>query len=162
MIDGSWCPSRFQLVRGTSKSIQCAPKLRPIRLTDYRPPDWLIESVDLDVSLDPTATRIHAKLKIKPNSASGPVPLVLDGDELKLVSLALDGEPPPAESFVAKPDNLTMRNRRTGRLRSRSTPPSIPQRILDSWASTGPARPIALNARRRVFGALPFFLTGRT
>ena len=83
-------------------------ELRPIRLTDYRAPDWLIESVDLDVSLDPTATRIHAKLKIKPNSASVPVPLVLDGDELKLVSLALDGKPLPAESFVARPDKLTI------------------------------------------------------
>jgi len=29
-----------------------AEELRPIRLTDYRTPDWLIESVDLDVSLD--------------------------------------------------------------------------------------------------------------
>jgi aminopeptidase N len=83
-------------------------ELRPIRLTDYRPPDWLIESVDLDVSLDPTETRIHAKLKIKPSSAGAPVPLVLDGDELKLVSLALDGEPLPAESFAATPDRLTI------------------------------------------------------
>ena len=83
-------------------------ELRPIRLTDYRAPDWLIESVDLDVSLDPTATRVHAKLKIKPNSASAPAPLVLDGDELKLVSLALDGKPLPAESFVARPDKLTI------------------------------------------------------
>jgi aminopeptidase N len=83
-------------------------ELRPIRLTDYRAPDWLIESVDLDVSLDPTATRVHAKLKIKPNSASAPAPLVLDGDELKLVSLALDGKPLPTESFVARPDKLTI------------------------------------------------------
>ena len=83
-------------------------ELSPIRLTDYRAPDWLIESVDLDVSLDPTATRVHAKLKIKPNSARPPAPLVLDGDELKLVSLALDGKPLPAESFVARPDKLTI------------------------------------------------------
>jgi aminopeptidase N len=81
---------------------------RPVRLTDYRPPDWLIEAVDLDVSLDPTATRVRAKLKIKPNSASAPSPLVLDGDELKLISLALDGKPLPAESFVATPDKLTI------------------------------------------------------
>jgi aminopeptidase N len=33
---------------------------------------------------------------------------VLDGDELKLVSLALDGKPLPAESFVARPDKLTI------------------------------------------------------
>ena len=27
---------------------------RPVRLEDYRPPDWLVETVDLDVSLHPT------------------------------------------------------------------------------------------------------------
>src|SRR5271154_172462 len=81
---------------------------RPIRLQDYRPPDWLIETVDLDVSLHPTATTVRAKLKLTPNSAGTPAPLVLDGDELKLKSLALDGKPLPAENFVATPDKLTI------------------------------------------------------
>ncbi len=81
---------------------------RPVRLQDYRPPDWLIETVDLDVSLNPTATTVRAKLKIKPNSAGAPAPLVLDGDELKLRSLALDGKPLPPENFVATPDRLTI------------------------------------------------------
>ena len=81
---------------------------RPIRLQDYRPPDWLIETVDLDVSLHPTATTVRAKLKLKPNSAGTPAPLVLDGEELKLKSLALDGKPLPAENFVATPDKLTI------------------------------------------------------
>src|ERR1700733_15281990 len=79
---------------------------RPIRLQDYRPPDWLIETVDLDVSLHPTATTVRAKLKFTPNSAGTPAPLVLDGEELKLKSLALDGKPLPAENFVATPDTL--------------------------------------------------------
>jgi aminopeptidase N len=79
---------------------------RTIRLKDYRPPDWLIETVALDVSLDPTATTVRAKLKLKPNAAGVPAPLVLDGDELKLVSLSLDGKPLPAENFVATPDRL--------------------------------------------------------
>jgi len=81
---------------------------RPIRLQDYRPPDWLIEAVDLDVSLHPTATTVRAKLKLTPNSAGTPAPLVLDGEELKLKSLALDGKPLPAENFVATPDKLTV------------------------------------------------------
>jgi aminopeptidase N len=81
---------------------------RPIRLQDYRPPDWLIETVDLDVSLDLHATTVRAKLKISPNSAGAPAPLVLDGDELTLRSLALDGKPLPAENFVATPDRLTI------------------------------------------------------
>jgi aminopeptidase N len=81
---------------------------RPIRLQDYRPPDWLIETVELDVSLDPHATRVRAKLKVKPNGSGAPAPLILDGDELKLQSLALDGTPLPAESYVATPDKLTI------------------------------------------------------
>ncbi len=81
---------------------------RPIRLKDYRPPDWLIETVDLDVSLDPTATTVRAKLKLKPNSGGTPAPLVLDGEALELRSLALDGKPLPSDSFLATPERLTI------------------------------------------------------
>ena len=66
----------------------------PIRLQDYRPPDWLVDTVELDVSLDASATRVRAALLLKPNpKAAAPAPLVLDGDGLTLVSLKLDGEP---------------------------------------------------------------------
>ena len=81
---------------------------RPVRLQDYRLPDWLIETVDLDVSLDPNATRVRAKLTLKPNVAGAPAPLVLDGEELTLASLKLDGKPLPAENFVATADRLTI------------------------------------------------------
>jgi aminopeptidase N len=81
----------------------------PVSLKDYRAPDWLIETVDLDVSLDATATRVRAKLRLKPNRADAPpAPLVLDGEELKLRSLVLDGAPLPGDSFVATPDRLTI------------------------------------------------------
>ena len=81
---------------------------RPVRLQDYRPPDWLIEAVALDVSLDANASVVRAKLKLTPNSASSPAPLVLDGEELNLRSLAVDGKSLPAEAFVATPDRLTI------------------------------------------------------
>ena len=81
---------------------------RPVRLQDYRPPDWLIETVDLDVSLHPTATTIRAKLRIKPNAEGTPAPLVLDGEDLKLRSLALDGKPLASENFVVTADRLTI------------------------------------------------------
>ena len=42
----------------------------PVRLADYRPPDWLVETVDLDVALHPTATIVRARLKLKPNPAA--------------------------------------------------------------------------------------------
>jgi aminopeptidase N len=81
---------------------------RPVRLKDYRAPDWLIETVDLDVSLDPVATKVRAKLKLKPNGAGSPAPLVLEGEELKLVALAVDGTPLPPASYAATPDRLTI------------------------------------------------------
>src|SRR5215475_9396500 len=81
----------------------------PVRLEDYRPPDWLVETVDLDVSLDATATRVRAKLALRPNpKAAAPAPVVLDGDGLQLVSLKLDGNDLPSESYVATDDALTI------------------------------------------------------
>jgi len=81
---------------------------RPIRLKDYRPPDWLIDTVELDISLDAAATRVRAKLRLKPNGFSTPAPLVLDGEDLVLRSLAVDGKELPKESYVATPEQLTI------------------------------------------------------
>jgi aminopeptidase N len=82
---------------------------RPIRLSEYRPPDWLVETVDLDVKLHPTQTPVRSTLKLKPNPAAGaPAPLVLDGEGLILVSLKIDGAPVPSGGYVAGPDGLTI------------------------------------------------------
>src|SRR5262249_54202814 len=82
---------------------------RPVRLEDYRPPDWLVESVELDVSLDPTATQVRAALTLRPNgNGAAPAPLMLDGESLKLHALKLDGATLPPEQFVATPDRLTI------------------------------------------------------
>ena len=82
---------------------------RPVRLEDYRPPDWLVESVELDVCLDPTATQVRAALTLRPNgNGAAPAPLMLDGESLKLHALKLDGAALPPEQFVATPDRLTI------------------------------------------------------
>src|ERR1700719_40094 len=82
---------------------------RPVRLEDYRPPDWLVESVELDVSLDPTATRVRTALTLRPNgNGAAPAPLMLDGEALTLRALKLDGAALPPEQFVATPDQLTI------------------------------------------------------
>ncbi|MEA2939424.1 MAG: aminopeptidase, partial [Alphaproteobacteria bacterium] len=81
----------------------------PVRLQDYRPPDWLVDTVDLDVSLHATATRVRATLQIRPNPEAGaPAPLVLDGDGLTLAALSLDGAPLAADRYAATPDSLTI------------------------------------------------------
>ncbi|HEU4519654.1 MAG TPA: aminopeptidase N, partial [Microvirga sp.] len=80
-----------------------------IRLEDYRPSDFLIDRVELDVRLHPTATRVTATLAVRPNPAgrSGAA-LVLDGDELVLKALSVDGRSVPAGGFEAGPQGLTL------------------------------------------------------
>ena len=56
-----------------------------IRLEDYRPSDYLIETTDLSFSLQPDATVVRAKLGIRRREGVlADAPLTLDGDELVL------------------------------------------------------------------------------
>ena len=80
-----------------------------VRLEDYRPSDHLIDRVELDVRLDPHDTRVTARLAIRPNPAGRPdAPLVLDGDDLRLLALDLDGEPLAPAAFRVAPSALTL------------------------------------------------------
>ncbi|MCS0501120.1 aminopeptidase N [Ancylobacter mangrovi] len=82
---------------------------QPVRLTDYRPPDWLVDTVDLDVRLHPQATRVVVRLGMRPNPLGRPgAPIVLDGDELELKSVALDGAPLAGAGYAATPSSLTI------------------------------------------------------
>ncbi len=81
---------------------------RPIRLQDYRSPDWLVDEVRLDVSLHPTASRVRSELRLRPNPETAPAPIVFDGDGLTLETVLVDGKPLPDAAFVATPDRLTI------------------------------------------------------
>ena len=62
-----------------------------IRREDYRPPDWLVPAIRLDIDLDAERTRIRAALEVVRNGDHDR-PLRLDGDELELLSVAAPGE----------------------------------------------------------------------
>jgi aminopeptidase N len=80
-----------------------------VRLADYRPSDYLIDRVDLDMRLHPTETRVTATLALRPNPAGEPgAPLVLDGDELTLLAIALDGQPTGPGAIEVTPRSLTL------------------------------------------------------
>ncbi len=65
---------------------------RAIRLKDYRAPDYKISEIALDFILEPETTRVTATSKM---TRTGTGPLVLDGEQLKLVSVKIDGKPAP-------------------------------------------------------------------
>ncbi|HEY1933766.1 MAG TPA: aminopeptidase N [Acetobacteraceae bacterium] len=63
------------------------------RLADYRPPDFVVDSVDLAFDLDEAATRVTSRLALRRNPAAAPdAPLRLDGEALTLVQIARDGQ----------------------------------------------------------------------
>jgi aminopeptidase N len=76
------------------------PVGQPVRLVDYRVPDYLIDAVELDISLDRHTSRVTSTLAVRPNPAGETgVALDLDGDELVFVSAELDGAPLAAADF---------------------------------------------------------------
>src|SRR5579863_9739319 len=82
---------------------------QPVRLSDYRVPDYLIDHVELDVSLDIHATRVVSTLSLRPNPAGRQgEPLSLDGDELVFVSARLNGAPLDSAEFKADPSEFLM------------------------------------------------------
>jgi aminopeptidase N len=80
-----------------------------IRLEDYRPSDYLIETTDLDFILDPEATKVRARLGIRRREGvAADTPLKLDGDELTLDCVAVNGKKLADNSYTASPQQLVI------------------------------------------------------
>ncbi|MCW3797980.1 aminopeptidase N [Sphingomonas sp. BN140010] len=62
-----------------------------IHRADYRPPDWLVPAIALEFDLDPARTVVRARLEVARNGEHDRA-LRLDGEELELLSLAVDGQ----------------------------------------------------------------------
>ena len=85
------------------------PPPQAVRLADYRPPAFLIDAVDLDISLHRSKTRVVARLSIRRNPAGrAGAPLALDGDALVLRRAALDGAPLSPDAYAATPDSFVL------------------------------------------------------
>ncbi|MGE0223477.1 MAG: aminopeptidase N [Acetobacteraceae bacterium] len=63
-----------------------------VRLADYQPPAFLVDTVDLSFDLDEAATRVGSRLALRRNpDAPADAPLVLNGEALTLLRIARDG-----------------------------------------------------------------------
>ncbi|MGX1497919.1 aminopeptidase N [Labrenzia sp. MBR-25] len=80
-----------------------------IRLEDYKPPLYRIDKVALNVELTPNATRVTATLQVKrqPDTAAG-ASLVLDGDELSLAGIRLNGKTLDETAYTATAERLEL------------------------------------------------------
>src|SRR5580698_9611316 len=80
---------------------------QPVRLSEYKPPAFLIDEVLLEFQLEPNATRVKARLAIRRNGEHAE-PLVLDGVRLKPISVAIDGQALDAGACEVGEEQLTI------------------------------------------------------
>ncbi|MDE0694614.1 MAG: aminopeptidase N [Boseongicola sp.] len=64
-----------------------------VRLADYRPPSWLVDSVHLTFLLDPKATRVTSRIAFAPNPEASDRTFRLDGEGLRFIRAVIDGQP---------------------------------------------------------------------
>ncbi|HAA46165.1 MAG: aminopeptidase N [Halomonas sp. 54_146] len=73
---------------------------QPVYLSDYQPPAYRVTHTELTFDLDPAATRVKARLLMERHAeADANAPLVLNGEHLTLISLAIDATPLDASAY---------------------------------------------------------------
>jgi len=88
-------------------SASTAPKT--IYLKDYTVPPYLVDSVFLDFHLDEESTRVNSRLQMRRNpAATGGAALELDGQELELLSLKIDGRELAEEEYEIGEEELVI------------------------------------------------------
>ena len=78
-----------------------------VQLSDYTPYPFAVEQVDLRFDLDPDATRVRCEMRIRRTGAAGE-PLVLDGESLRLLAIALDGAPLQPSGYTVEEKRLVI------------------------------------------------------
>ncbi|HEY0877190.1 MAG TPA: aminopeptidase N, partial [Zeimonas sp.] len=82
-----------------------------VHRTAYTPPPWLVDDVRLVFDLDPRRTRVQALLSVRRNpqaAPDAPRALVLDGEQLELLDLRIDGRPLEPAAYRLDDRSLTI------------------------------------------------------
>lgn len=76
-----------------------------IKLADYTPYPFAIDQVEMMFDLEPNATTVRSKMQVRRLSAGD---LVLDGVELTLKSISIDGAALSSDAYQADDETLTL------------------------------------------------------
>lgn len=84
---------------------------KTILRTDYKVPPYLIDTVRLEFDLDAESTAVVNTMHVIPNAESAEryAPLFLNGEDLTLVSVAVNGAPLDEGAYTATPEGLEIR-----------------------------------------------------
>jgi aminopeptidase N len=80
---------------------------RAVRLQDYRAPDFHVSEIALNFVLDPETTKVTATTQIARNGKNS-APLVLNGEHMKLISVAIDGKKLAPAAYTLDEESLTI------------------------------------------------------
>ncbi|MFC3282963.1 aminopeptidase N [Litchfieldella rifensis] len=106
---------------------------QPIHLHDYQPPAYRVTHTELKFDLSPSATHVSARLHLErhPERQQEAPPLVLNGEHLTLLRIAIDGQELEAGEYAVDDETLTVH--------------AVPQRfLLDTEVEIDPAANTAL------------------
>ncbi|NNC37820.1 MAG: aminopeptidase N [Acidimicrobiales bacterium] len=79
------------------------------RLKDYKAPEFLTKTVDLKFELDPTKTIVTSTCHIQ-RSGEHTKDLRLDGEDIELVNISIDGKPLAKSQYSTTKSGLTIKN----------------------------------------------------
>ncbi len=86
------------------------PAPQAILLKNYTPPAYLVDSVDLRFELDPDATLVTARMAVRRNPLHpGAASMPLDGREVELVSVKVNGGTLGPADYALDDQSLTLR-----------------------------------------------------
>jgi aminopeptidase N len=78
-----------------------------VHLAEYKPTDFIVSHIDLNVILKPEQTSVQSCLHMTQRQGGGGK-LVLDGEELSLVAVAIDGRRLAAQDYTYAGNKLTI------------------------------------------------------
>ena len=76
-----------------------------IKLADYTPYPFAIDQVEMTFALEPSATKVHTKMQVRRRAAGA---FVLDGVQLTLDEIRLDGVELGTEAYSVQEESLTL------------------------------------------------------
>ena len=87
-----------------------------VKREDYAAPAYFVDTVELCFDLDPAKTRVLNKMRLRRNPAVAAQPLRLDGEELNLARVLVNGE---GSSFKMDGKQLVLEKLPEGAVRSK-------------------------------------------
>ncbi|CAJ2676558.1 unnamed protein product [Trifolium pratense] len=100
-----------------SKQVEDSKMAQPreIFLKDYKKPDYYFETVDLKFSLGEEKTIVSSKIAVFPRVEGSSPPLVLDGQDMTLVSVQINGKALKEEDYHLDARHLTIQSPPSGK-----------------------------------------------